>query len=175
MKKNHAHIERSASELLRKLDLFEVPVNVEKVAEKLSATVLYDDLEDEVSGFLLKEKGVATIAVNQHHHANRQRFTLAHECGHLVLHADQGDRLWVDKAYFFRDANSSTGDQLAEIQANRFAAALLMPEELIRSALEDAAIISDIDIFRLAVRFEVSEQAMTLRLISLGLIESPVA
>lgn len=175
MKKNHAHIERSASELLRKLDLFEVPVNVEKVAEKLNATVLYDDLEDEVSGFLLKEKGVATIAVNQHHYTNRQRFTLAHECGHLVLHADQGDRLWVDKAYFFRDANSSTGDQLAEIQANRFAAALLMPEELIRSALEDAAIISDIDIFRLAVRFEVSEQAMTLRLISLGLIESPVA
>lgn len=175
MKRNHAHIERCASELLRKLDLFEAPVNVEKVAEKLNATVLYDDLEDEVSGFLLKEKGVATIAVNQHHHANRQRFTLAHECGHLVLHADHGDRLWVDKAYFFRDSNSSTGDQLAEIQANRFAAALLMPEELIRSILRDQTTISDVDIFRLAVRFEVSEQAMTLRLISLGLIEPSAA
>jgi Zn-dependent peptidase ImmA (M78 family) len=176
MRKQYAHvIDKRATELLRKLNLFDVPVNVQAVAEQLGATVVYDDLEDDVSGFLLKETNVATIAINKLHHPNRQRFTVAHECGHLFLHADQGDRLWVDKAYFFRDANSSSGDQLAEIQANRFAASLLMPEELIRSNLDDATTISDVDVFRLAVRFEVSEQAMTLRLISLGLIESSAA
>ncbi|MGH9522697.1 MAG: ImmA/IrrE family metallo-endopeptidase [Terriglobales bacterium] len=161
--------------MLRELNLFDVPVNVEAVAERLGASIVYDELEDDVSGFLLKEKDVATIAINKLHHPNRQRFTLAHECGHLLLHADQGDRLWLDKAYFFRNSNSSSGDQLSEIQANRFAASLLMPEELIRSHLDDVTTISDVDIFRLAVRFEVSEQAMTLRLISLGLIQSPVA
>src|SRR5258706_1475775 len=124
-----------------------------------------------MSGFLLREKKVITIAVNKLHHPNRQRFTIAHECGHLHLHADQGDRLWVDKAYttvFFRDATSSTGDKLAEIQANQFAAGLLMPEVLLEEHLTQE--LSDIDIFRLALRFQVSEQAMTLRLVSLGLL-----
>ena len=88
----------------------------------------------------------------------------------------QKDQLWVDKAYlFFRDSQSSTGDQLAEIQANQFAAGLLMPETLIRAHIEDVAALSDVDIFRLSVRFEVSEQAMTLRLVSLGLIAPMVA
>jgi Zn-dependent peptidase ImmA (M78 family) len=165
-------IDGRAAELLRRLDLFNVPVNVQSVAERLGANLIFDDLDDDVSGFLLKERSVVTIAINKAHHPNRQRFTIAHECGHLALHATgHKDQLWVDKAYlFFRDAQSSSGDQLAEIQANQFAAGLLMPEALIRAHIEEAAALSDVDIFRLSVRFEVSEQAMTLRLLSLGLI-----
>jgi Zn-dependent peptidase ImmA (M78 family) len=164
-------IDHQTTELLRKLDSLSAPVDVEAVAHKLGAEVVYGDLEDDMSGFLLREKKVITIAVNKLHHPNRQRFTIAHECGHLHLHADQGDRLWVDKAYttvFFRDATSSTGDKLAEIQANQFAAGLLMPEVLLEEHLTQE--LSDIDIFRLALRFQVSEQAMTLRLVSLGLL-----
>jgi Zn-dependent peptidase ImmA (M78 family) len=164
-------IDHQTMKLLRKLDSLSAPVDVEAVAHKLGAEVVYGDLEDDMSGFLLREKKVITIAVNKLHHPNRQRFTIAHECGHLHLHADQGDRLWVDKAYttvFFRDATSSTGDKLAEIQANQFAAGLLMPEVLLEEHLTQE--LSDIDIFRLALRFQVSEQAMTLRLVSLGLL-----
>jgi Zn-dependent peptidase ImmA (M78 family) len=112
-----------------------------------------------------------TIAVNKTHHPNRQRFTIAHECGHLHLHADQGDRLWVDKSYstiVYRDSTSSTGDKLAEIQANQFAAGLLMPESLLNEDMTQD--LSDVDISRLAVRFRVSEQAMSLRLVSLGML-----
>lgn len=173
MRKRYAQeIDASAADLLRKLGLFAAPVNVQAVAERLGANVVFDDLEDDVSGFLLKEKNVITIAINKAHHPNRQRFTIAHECGHLSLHAArQKDQLWVDKAYlFFRDTQSSSGDQLAEIQANQFAAGLLMPESLIRAHVADPAALSDVDIFRLSVLFEVSEQAMTLRLVSLGLI-----
>ena len=50
-----------------------------------------------------------------------------------------------------------------------------MPEELIRAHIEDVAALSDVDIFKLAVRFQVSEQAMTLRLVALGLIAPMVA
>jgi len=73
----------------------------------------------------------------------------------------------------FRDANSSTASDLEEIQANAFAAAILMPQDQVianaRRLLEDdsrteAAVISD-----LAQGFEVSEQAMEYRLINLGL------
>jgi Zn-dependent peptidase ImmA (M78 family) len=177
MRKPYAQkMDLRATELLRKLNLFDAPVNVQAVAEHLGATVVFDDLEDDVSGFLLKEKNVATIAINKRHHPNRQRFTIAHECGHLSLHAaGQTDQLWVDKAYlFFRDSKSSTGEQLAEIQANQFAAGLLMPEQLLRANIDDVTTMSDVDIFRLSVRFEVSEQAMTLRLVTLGLIAPQV-
>ena len=167
--------DRRAAELLRKLGLHRVPVDVHSVAERLGAKVVYEDLDDDVSGFLLREGGVSTIAINQQHHSNRQRFTLAHECGHLYLHADRGDRLWVDKTLFFRDANSSTGDRRAEIEANQFAAGLLMPGELVLSTFEPDHELTEADIVRLALRFEVSERAMTVRLISLGLIASVAA
>ena len=167
--------DRRAAELLRKLELHRVPVDVRSVAERLGAKVVYEDLDEDVSGFLLCESGASTIAINQQHHPNRQRFTLAHECGHLHLHADRGDRLWVDKTLFFRDASSSTGDHRAEIEANQFAAGLLMPTELVLSAFEPDHEFTEAHIVRLALRFEVSERAMTVRLISLGLIASVAA
>jgi Zn-dependent peptidase ImmA (M78 family) len=168
-------IDERSAQLLRELDLLRVPVDVEAVAHHLGASVVYDDLDDDVSGFLLREKSVVTIAINKQHHPNRQRFTLAHECGHLYLHADKGDRLWLDKTYFFRDGSSSHGDQLAEVEANQFAAGLLMPEQLIRTNLVSSGPLSDADVVRLAMRFEVSERAMTFRLISLSLIEAVAA
>jgi Zn-dependent peptidase ImmA (M78 family) len=164
-------IDQETTGLLRRLDLLSTPVDVERVAQKLGAEVVYGDLEDDISGFLLREKEIVKIAVNKLHHPNRQRFTIAHECGHLYLHADRGDRLWVDKAYstiFYRNSKSSSGDKLAEIQANQFAAGLLMPEALLKEHLSQE--LSDVDIFRLALRFQVSEQAMTLRLVSLGML-----
>jgi len=176
MRKRYAKaIDARASALLRKFDLFTVPVDLQAVATHLGAKVVFDDLDDDVSGFLLREKGISTIAVNKQHHPNRRRFTLAHECGHLFLHADKGDRLWLDKTLFFRDGSSSTGEQFAEVEANQFAAGLLMPEELILAALDGGRRIAEIDIARLTMRFEVSERAMTVRLMSLGLIESVAA
>ncbi len=167
-------INERAAKLLRANDLFTAPVDVRAVAEAANARVVYEELDDDVSGFLLRDKGSITIAINKQHPANRQRFTLAHEIGHLVLHDDQGDRLWLDKAYYFRDGSSSKGDQAAKVQANQFAAGLLMPEELVRAEVGDTAHISEIDVMRLAKTFEVSERAMTFRLISLGLLE-PIA
>lgn len=167
-------IDERAEKLLREIDQFKAPVDIQAVAEACEARVVYEELDDDVSGFLLREQGSITIAINKQHPPNRQRFTFAHEIGHLVLHADQGDRLWLDKAYYYRDGSSSKGDQAAEVQANQFAAGLLMPEELVRAEVGDAAQISEVDVVKLAMKFEVSERAMTFRLISLGLLE-PIA
>lgn len=115
MKRYAKQIDQRAGEVLRGFGLMRIPIDAEAVAKALGAQVVFDDLEDDVSGFLLREKGAATIAVNRRHHPNRQRFTLAHECGHLFLHAKEGDRLWLDKTLFFRDVSKS-GDHLSEIQ-----------------------------------------------------------
>ena len=176
MRKRYAKdLDGRAATLLRDLGLLDIPVDVKTVAEHLGAVVVFDDLDDDVSGFLLREKNTATIAINKQHHPNRQRFTLAHECGHLFLHADKGDRLWVDRTLFFRDGNSGTGEQFPEIEANQFAAGLLMPEALVKSAIGGERPFAEADVLRLALRFGVSERAMTVRLISLELIESVAA
>lgn len=71
----------------------------------------------------------------------------------------------------YRNNNSSTGESYREIEANSFAAALLMPKKLLQKELiNNTQKISDIKIKSLAKKFEVSTQAMSIRLINLGFI-----
>ncbi len=165
--------ERRAAQLLRDHGLEAPAVDVEALAGALDISVHYERLAKDMSGVLLVENGSARVAINQAHHRNRQRFTLAHEIGHVLLHADRdggGNRLFVDRR-FFRNEWSSKGELREEIEANAFAASLLMPRRFFGQCLEPRAGITELDVFRLATRFEVSEQAMTLRLVKLGYIE----
>ncbi|MCG8371359.1 MAG: ImmA/IrrE family metallo-endopeptidase [Proteobacteria bacterium] len=161
--------ERSATKLLREYGEFSPPVDVESLARSLGMSVSFEELDNDVSGLMLIEDGVVKVAINEAHHRHRQRFTLAHEIGHMLLHAE-GDRVFVDRR-FFRNAWASSGELREEIEANAFAAALLMPEALVREHLDAERGITDIDVFRLATQFAVSEQAMTLRLVKLNVIE----
>lgn len=88
--------------------------------------------------------------------AERSRFDLAHELGHLVMHAHQP---------LNRDARSSADDDL-ERQADRFAAEFLMPAEALlpRSSREPAVP----EILELKRNFHVSAMAMAKRLHALG-------
>ena len=113
--------------------------------------------------------GEAIIGVNSLHHPNRQRFTIAHEIGHLVLHRDLLlEGVHVDKEFKLnRNEDSSTGTNLQEVEANQFASELLMPERLIEEALQGKGVdIDDEDglVTELAKKFRVSTGAMKLRL-----------
>ncbi len=156
-------------ELLDKHSIQSAPVDIFQVVQDEGLRLLIDDIEYDHSGFLLVEGGKATVVINRRHHPNRQRFTAAHELGHYFLHACEDDHIFVDKAYH-RSPLSSTGIYQQEIEANRFAAALLMPEEFIIEHT-DGIDLTDLDIYRLADEFGVSEQAMTLRLANLQLID----
>lgn len=150
----------------------DLPVDVEAIARHLDAQVVEEKFDRTVSGMLYRDGDHVVIGVNSAHADRRRRFTIAHEIGHLVLH--KGRPLVLDHVRVnFRDANSSTASDLEEIQANAFAAEILMPKDQVlanaRRLLEDdsrteAAVIAD-----LALGFEVSEQAMEYRLINLGL------
>lgn len=115
------------------------------------------------------EGGGAIIGVNSLHSANRQRFTIAHELGHLVLH---GDELHIDEGFpfAFRDEISSLAVDPAEIEANQFAAELLVPEAWLAAEIrgQHLDIESDDVIEALAKKFGVSVLSMTHRLSSLG-------
>jgi Zn-dependent peptidase ImmA (M78 family) len=144
------------------------PVPVEKLAALLGATVKYSPFEGELAGVLARDGSRTVIGVNSSHHSNRQRFTIAHECGHLLLHEGEA---YVDKTFRvnWRDDVSSQAVDAHEIEANRFAAELLMPYKMLREDLQthDIDLESEVAIKTLAKRYGVSLQAMTHRITNL--------
>lgn len=182
--RSNKEIALQANELLTRLNLTSLPIDVDGVARGLGIAVHYQPLEDEVSGMLVVKDGTKHIIVNSSHHPNRRRFTTSHEIGHLVLHHKDGDQLFVDtKLMVYQRAgtpssatyispNSTTSPE-QEREANIFAASLLMPESILQEFIDSQGVdISDeFDISRLASAFGVSEQAMSIRLKNLNLVE----
>jgi Zn-dependent peptidase ImmA (M78 family) len=168
-----------AKKLLHDSGTYVVPVNLEAVAKYLHIQVLYEDFDDHTSGLLVVKNGKRVIGVNRKHHRNRQRFTIAHEIGHFVLHHtsfdDPRNEIHIDKKWaYFRSAASIPGtDNEQEFQANQFAAELLMPEGLVKEVLKTSAVnlSDDFDISKLASTLQVSEQALTIRLVGLKIIK----
>lgn len=120
--------------------------------------------------------GDPVVVVNDRHARVRQRFTIAHELGHLLLH--KGRPVIVDhltRAHVnMRDQTSSLATSQEEIAANQFAASLLMPAEWISGAVGPHLDLSTTRLVaQLAGTFDVSEQAMEYRLINLGLRATP--
>lgn len=172
----HNRVWREAQKLLDEHNVKRAPVPVRRIAEQL-ARVVDAPLDDDISGMLIPDPAGWVIAVNSSHPETRQRFTLAHEIGHLRLHrfaAPHADGSFVVR---FRDERSSEGTTLEEIEANRFAAELLMPRLLIlkeirKAGLDYAPVDDRAEDFAeitnsLARRFKVSQQAVAIRLSSL--------
>ena len=161
-------VEARANKLLGSLNIDQIPVPVEKIAKSLGARVRFSPLDDELSGFVFVKNGVPMIGVNSLHHPNRQRYTIAHELGHLELHRQLiTSEVHVDKKFvLMRDPTSASGTELIEIQANQFAAELLMPRTLIEQALDKKEFDIDDDgpIEQLAKKFRVSKQALEYRI-----------
>lgn len=114
-----------AQELLGRLGIQSVPTPVEKIAKLLGAELRFSPLDNELSGMVYIKDEVPIIGVNSLHHPNRQRFTIAHELGHLELHRKMiTSNVHVDKNFLvlMRDPKAATGTELFEIQANQFAA-----------------------------------------------------
>ena len=149
----------------------QAPVPVDEVARYLGIQVDEADLGEECSGMLVREEDYAVIGVNVNHHEHRKRFTIAHEIAHFMLH---GGEAYIDRPLHIdlRAADSGSGTQQEETEANQFAAALLMPADQVRAAVAEQPFdpAQDDELPNLARRFKVSPQAMTTRLIHLGLI-----
>src|SRR5438876_570068 len=131
MNKTLARLEpaKEAARLLTELRIKKAPIPVDKVARHIHAVIRYSPLDNEISGMVFVKEDVPVIGVNSLHHPNRQRFTIAHEIGHLLLHREYvGAHLHVDKQYpvLMRDSKASKGIDRMEIEANQFAAELLM-------------------------------------------------
>lgn len=124
-------------------------------------------------------EGEPLIGYNQTESEVRQRFTIAHELGHLFLHNNGVlDGVYVDRSaeytIEFRNEVSSSGEVRKEREANAFAAALLMPKSLLLEEIEQhhLNLADDDSLIVLAKKFNVSVSAMAYRLLNLGLGKS---
>jgi Zn-dependent peptidase ImmA (M78 family) len=167
--------EASAQKLLDELKITTVPVPVEKIPKLLGAHLRYSPLDDELSGMAFVKDGTPIIGVNALHHPNRQRFTIAHEIAHLCLHKEHiTSTVHVDKGFpvsvLKRDATSAAGTERLEIEANQFAAALLMPRKILDQVLAETRI--DIEdeaaLENCAKKFKVSKATLEFRIRNLA-------
>ncbi len=145
------------------------PVNVKQLIEKMGIELEITHLES-MSGFAYQKNGRRVIGVNDADGALRKRFTMAHELGHMFVHAKHDVTFDRDFVYF-RDGNSSTGLNTKEVEANAFAAELLMPADRLTQQIRDEGgidLLEDDDkITQLAKEYEVSASAMSVRIDSL--------
>lgn len=143
-----------------------VPVDVLGIAPHLGLVVMDAKFKDDgLSGAVGYKDGHFLIWVNREQAVTRRRFTVAHEIGHFVLHMDRGanPHTYTDvdgNLYMFRGA--AVGERAKEVEANQFAAALLMPSEEVFARVDRVR--GEIDTFRLAQEFWVSQVAMEIRL-----------
>lgn len=173
-----AQIRKSVEEILKAQNISSLPIDVKRVARSLGADVVEKDLDHDTSGLLAVTHGKRTIAYNSAHSENRQRFTIAHEIGHLVLHAAgiDHDDIFIDKKVYNRNSQASQGIYRQEIEANRFAAELLMPKKMLLITIKefggDIDLSDDIMLGKLARKFEVSAEALAIRLANLAIVPS---
>jgi Zn-dependent peptidase ImmA (M78 family) len=157
----------------------EIPVAVESIAEDLLGLRIEEADLGDWSGMLIPAKRLilvnASEAMSGDTPTRRHRFTIAHELGHWICHANG-----VEEAPTYcrsQDVAQDT-DRDLEREANVFGAELLMPEAAVREAWgvlgpEASATSTRENVVRdVAGSFDVSTSAMWYRLYSFALVTS---
>lgn len=175
-------IQKPVEKILKAQGITKPPIPVDRIAQARGARLRYVPYDGEMSGMLAREDGNIVIGINALHPKTRQRFTIAHELGHLELghldvlyesglHVDRNFRNFRDtpRREIRRDELSSQAVDIAEIEANAFAAELLMPTQMIEREVRKYGVDPDDDelIHSMAKKYHVSMQAMTFRLAKL--------
>ena len=157
------NIEIKANDILVKNDMLKIPVDLITIAHNNDIEVYHKCLPDSVSGAIRYNKDTKKfqILIDDGETENRQRFTLAHELAHYFLEKEKllcGEEIHFDTQY-----RKSTTPREAEV--DYLAGALLMDKSLVTKLYNIYPSVS-----LLAKTFNVSESAMTMRLMMLGLI-----
>jgi Zn-dependent peptidase ImmA (M78 family) len=144
-------------------------VDINAVAKLRKLSIVPVDIESKLSGALYPAK--REIVVNTRGRSKgRQRFTIAHELGHWELSHWELEELPEDTLGYsgvYEGDGSADGRSAVEIEANAFAAELLLPSKWIRKLPKNLSTGAPQD---LASLYEVSSEAMFYQLMRCGRI-----
>jgi len=163
-------IEERACEILQRHGLLTVPVDPVTLANR-EGILVHNAVfsESGISGMVARRGASVTMLIDQQDPPFRKRFSIAHELGHHFLHLTSDGEIVTKKLDIFRglagEGESGLGARRREVEANQFAAALLMPDPLVREAFS-----REQDVESLARLFNVSGEAMGYRLAALRLV-----
>lgn len=125
-----------------------------RVVENAGAIVTYfSDLSERVDAFSMDRRRPIIVRSSLKESLCRQRFDLAHECGHLIMHRGM-----------------QTGDRTTEDQANRFAGAFLFPRGAVLREFPRGSWIDWGALYDLKRRWKVSVRALVRRGYDLGIL-----
>jgi Zn-dependent peptidase ImmA (M78 family) len=148
--------------------LYSVPVDPVVLANRGGIRVVNATFsENGTSGVVARRGKQVLILVEQSDPPYRKRFTIAHELGHHFLHLSSDGEFVDQEVDILREEGTGDLDSprtSQEVEANQFAAALLMPAELVKREWPKYQSIEG-----MARRFQVSWQAMGIRIVQLGL------
>ncbi len=150
---------KTAKDLLKSIGIKNPPILIKDVVDHIrkerDLSVYPWAFGDNTDGIQITQGDCATIAYNQSQHSHRQRFTVAHEIGHLLLgHTSENSVFDLDSK------------KPEEAEANQFAAELLMPEDMFKKDFKNG-IKNAQDLSRV---YNVSEEAVWWRLMECRLI-----
>jgi len=147
-----------------------IPLPIEDLPAAIEMTFGIDvrivDLESDCDGVALRCGDTGVIVVSTGDVLNRQRFTLAHELAHILARDDQ--ELHIDVSV------QSGQPDLSELQANAFAAAFLMPADVLRAVPVSEGGLPQVTFDGLIANLKVSPSALAHRLCNLGIIDPEV-
>ncbi|RYF49491.1 MAG: ImmA/IrrE family metallo-endopeptidase [Cytophagaceae bacterium] len=151
-------IEQSDLDILRQFTA-ETPVKVGGLASALGLRVVLATLPINISGLIQPDGTGFVVKINRFESKERQRFTIAHEIAHYLIHRDRINAGIVDSVLYRSKLSSRM-----EAEANRLAADIVMPSQAVSAAMAKRPRTLDEDaISELAEEFGVSKQAMTIR------------
>lgn len=141
------------------------PLDIVSVVKDIyNIKLYYNDLDRDTSGFIERITPQEwAIHVNKWEHPLRQRFTIAHELAHFILHQNILQAGSHYDSILYRDENTSA----IEREANSFASNLLMPADKFEQYIRDG----ENTIERLADKFQLSTSAVRYRAYKLKYIQ----
>lgn len=172
------HIRSLVERLLKEHNITRIPVDPIPIVASLGIQLKASPGPEEISGFFMRDPqtGRPIIGVNTAHHLKRQRFTIAHELGHFYLHDYKEvhiDRI-ARNPVKLRGPKSGLGTDEEEVEANDFAAQLLMPEQFFARDILEARTPSLFEedalapmLGMLAEKYQVSRAALGFRILHL--------
>src|SRR4051794_24151087 len=155
---------REARERFGLDDASPVPCILTLVEERAGLPVVVGALPNDVAGALWRNGTGSIVWVNAAQSVERQRFTVAHELGHVCC-GHEGTAIDTDATLFGQGRDSH------EVQANAFAAELLAPRVGVEALVEPDPTLEDV--VRLAAHFGISTVAALYRCSTLNLLSGP--
>lgn len=162
MEPNYSLARQMAKKVIKDYNLTEVPTDLKIIFQSLGLKYIELDDPKDIDGAILEIDNEPSIAVlNRAKPIQRQRFTLAHELGHIFLKHKQRNIYDPEAERDLDEEVVQQGKPPTEIEADIFASELLMPFDQIKKFEKE---IDNIE--KMAGVFQVSKQAMTLAIMN---------